>query len=483
VCRPSLVSTVISLLLIAGCDSSGPPKEFDLTIAVTGTGSGVVSVTPTPITGAANCDNLSGSSTVCTAAYFEGQMFTATATPATGSRFVDWSGACTTAAVTCTLSMDSATSVTAAFARIQHSVAITATGIGSGSVSSAPAGISCVASAGAVSGSCSALFNHGTQLTFTANAVAGHTFSGWTNCSEPNGNTCRVTLAAAYAITASFTAPTFGLNIGGAGVGNGVVSSAPGSISCTISNATTTGVCSDNFALGTSIRLTATPASGYVLSSWTGCDSATGNTCIVNIGFNRSVTATFQPLTYRLSFMVAGSAMGGHVTISPGGITCVMASTCQVNVAPGSRVTIQGSPPVGAYSYNWVNCDTLVGETCTITMTADRFAAVTFIPIAGTALVTVTGVGNGNGVVTSATTGITCNATAGATSGTCSHIFPVNSEVTLIAAPANGNMLSGWTGCDTITGLTCKFRMTGAHTVSVSFSVQTNESAGSSKMP
>jgi hypothetical protein len=52
--------------------------------------------------------------------------------------------------------------------------------------------------------------------------------------------------------------------------------------------------CSELYASGTSVTLTATPASGWLFSSWSGACSGTGN-CTLTMNSNKSVTAAFAP--------------------------------------------------------------------------------------------------------------------------------------------------------------------------------------------
>jgi len=84
--------------------SGSVPTTFTLTTAKTGTGSGAITSNPTGI----SCG------TTCSAIYTSGTSVTLTATPATGSTFSGWSGACSGTG-TCTITMDAAKSVTATF--------------------------------------------------------------------------------------------------------------------------------------------------------------------------------------------------------------------------------------------------------------------------------------------------------------------------------------------------------------------------------
>jgi subtilase family serine protease len=79
---------------------------------------------------------------------------------------------------------------------------------------------------------------------------------------------------------------TQNLTVTTSGNGAGTVSSNPAGIDCG-------SICSHSYTAGTSVTLTATPASGSVFSGWSGACSGTG-TCGVTMSQARSVTATFS---------------------------------------------------------------------------------------------------------------------------------------------------------------------------------------------
>ena len=87
---------------------------------------------------------------------------------------------------------------------------------------------------------------------------------------------------------------------------NGSVSADSGAISdCTSSG----GICTGNYAQGSTLVLTATPATGY-FTVWTGADSGScaGNICTFsNIGSAKSVTASFTLNAYTVSASVDGN--------------------------------------------------------------------------------------------------------------------------------------------------------------------------------
>ncbi len=73
------------------------------------------------------------------------------------------------------------------------------------------------------------------------------------------------------------------LSVQKSGNGSGTVTSSPSGINC---GSTCSGTCNP----GTVVTLTATAGSGATLTGWSGCDSASGNTCIVTLNQNRTVS-------------------------------------------------------------------------------------------------------------------------------------------------------------------------------------------------
>jgi hypothetical protein len=111
-CSGSTASCTVSM-----SDSRAVTATFDLlpvtpthslSVAKSGSGSGTVTSTPAGI----NC----GSD--CSQNYTDGTSVTLTATPAAGSRFSGWSGACSGSTASCTISMSGSRAVTATFALV-----------------------------------------------------------------------------------------------------------------------------------------------------------------------------------------------------------------------------------------------------------------------------------------------------------------------------------------------------------------------------
>jgi phospholipase C len=136
---------------------------------------------------------------VCTANFPSGTSVTLTETPATGYAFVGWSGGCSGTGTTCSVTTAAgATTVTPTFQSNATSYSLTVSVLGSGTVTSSPAGINCSTP------TCSATFPANTPIALSETAAAGYTFASWGGACTGTGN-CSVTLSAAASVTANFT--------------------------------------------------------------------------------------------------------------------------------------------------------------------------------------------------------------------------------------------------------------------------------------
>jgi len=257
-------------------------QALTLSVAPTGTGSGVVISTQAGI--------LCG--TTCSATYGSGTSVTLTATPATGSTFAGWSGGACTGTGTCTVTVTAPTTVTATFTASPVVVptstpvglTVTTAGAGSGTITSSPAGITCGTT-------CSATYSPGTALTLTAAATMGSTFTGWSGACTGTSS-CSVTLTSDTNVTATFSQQQTQtqyqtLMVGVSGKGS--VTSSPAGIQCG-------GTCSAAYLSSTWVTLTATAGSGnFGFIGWSGACSGTGP-CTVSMSTAQTVNATFRNL-------------------------------------------------------------------------------------------------------------------------------------------------------------------------------------------
>jgi alpha-tubulin suppressor-like RCC1 family protein len=161
-------------------------RVFQLTVSRAGAGTGSVASTPSGI--ACGSD--------CTETYLESTSVTLTASAAAGSAFTGWSGCDSASGATCTVAMSAARSVTATFARV-FTLTVTKTGLGNGTVTSAPAGINC-------GNTCSASYVSDTNVTLTATPAFGSLLLGWSGCDSSSGPTCTVRMSAARAVSVNF---------------------------------------------------------------------------------------------------------------------------------------------------------------------------------------------------------------------------------------------------------------------------------------
>jgi hypothetical protein len=176
----------------AACATPASATLHTVTVAKAGTGSGTVASSPSAI----NCGS------TCSATIASGTSLGLSATPAAGSAFTGWSGACTGTGG-CALVVNSNKSLTATFATTTattYALTLSKTGTGAGTVTSSPTGISCGTD-------CTQSYASGTTVTLTTAAGTGSKFTGWSGACTGTGATCTVSMTAARSVVATFTRP------------------------------------------------------------------------------------------------------------------------------------------------------------------------------------------------------------------------------------------------------------------------------------
>jgi probable HAF family extracellular repeat protein len=163
----------------------------------------------------------------------------------------------------------------------------------------------------------------------------------------------------------------FGLSI--AVNGQGAVQSSPAGISCGQ-------VCAASFDEGTSVSLTAAPASGFRFDGWGGACSGPGG-CTVTMKSETQVWATFvaiPPTQHALTVILTGSG-SGTVSSQPNGIDC--GGTCSATFDNGTEVTLTATAAAGSEFGGWGGaCTGTAG--CKVTMDREQVVAVRFQPVA-----------------------------------------------------------------------------------------------------
>ncbi|WP_295454593.1 hypothetical protein [uncultured Thiodictyon sp.] len=233
--------------------------------------------------------------------------------------------------------------------------------------------------------------DYGGTSTCTATANPGYTFSAFSG--DCTGATCELTnVTSAMAVTATFTLNTYPITASASPTAGGTASCTPNPV-----------------GYGGSSTCTATPATGYTFSAWSG--DCTGATCALsNVTAAKVVTATFTLNTYAIT-ATASPAVGGTVSCTPNPVDYGGSSTCTATPATG-------------YTFSAWSGD-CTGATCALSnVTAAKAVTATFTLNNYTLTVAKTGTGSG---------------TVGG-GGT----FAYNTQVTPTATAATGSTLTGW---------------------------------------
>jgi hypothetical protein len=424
--------------------SEATKPKFKLTVKKTGTGSGTVTSSPAGI----ECGS------TCTAEFEEGKEVTLSASPATGSIFAGWSGSGCSGTGTCKVTMSTAKEVTATFTLEQHLLTVTKEGSGSGKVTSSPAGIDC-------GSTCSALFDHGTEVTLSQEAASGSEFVGWGGACSGTG-ACKVTISEAKEVKATFNlkaTPKFKLTVKEEGTGSGTVTSSPAGIECPPT-------CSAEFEEGKEVTLSASPAGGSEFAGWSGSGCSGTGSCKVTMTAAKEVTATFtlEEGGLKNPTLLKVLRIGeGTVVSSPAGIEC--GSTCEATFELNETVTLKASPAAGWVFSSWGGCTEKAGLTCKVTLSEAKTVKATFVE---TPSLTVEKAGSGFGKAIA--TGISCDASC----PKATSAVKTGTLVTVKAAAAKGSEFAtfeaGTGSAGSCSGATCSFTITEASSVVVNFS-------------
>jgi hypothetical protein len=232
-----------------------------------------------------------------------------------------------------------------------YPVTVTLAGAGSGSVVSNPLGIVCGTN-------CQKTWDLGTSVVLTATPDANSIFAGWSGGGCSGTGTCTINVSAVTAVTATFAPATYVVTVALAGNGTGAVSSTPAGISCGAD-------CTEPFATGSSVVLSAAPAVGSTFSGWSGGGCSGTGTCSVTVSAATTVTATFTLNTFTLTISKSDPAT---ITSAPAGITC--GATCAAVFNYGTVVTLT-SNPVGSVLTGWSGGGCSGTGNCTLTITAN----------------------------------------------------------------------------------------------------------------
>lgn len=169
----------------------------------------------------------------------------------------------------------------------------------------------------------------------------------------------------------------FTVTIADGGTGTGTIVSSPTGINCGT-------LCSATYPNGTTITLTATPASGSAFRGWSGDWCSGTSPCSVTGAGSVTVNAMFAALpalSVTTSLSVATSLSvttkgPGAVSSSPAGISC--GSTCSASYVSGSVITLTAVPRRGAHFNGWSGGTCSGTGTCAVTLNTAQALTATF---------------------------------------------------------------------------------------------------------
>ncbi len=275
-------------------------------------------------------------------------------------------------------------------------------------------------------------------------------------------NSCVRKLPDKKVIETSYT-----LNVNLAGDGVGVVVSNFMGIDC----GTT---CLHDYNTDTQVMLIATPATGSILGSWDGCDSVSGDTCIVTINSAKTVTATFSLISTDQHTLTITKVGSGTIVSDIIGIDC--GTDCTESYNTNAQVTLTAISSTGYSFYDWIGCDSITGttiydSTCIVTVDADKTVTATFNSINNYSsnntnsnvsyTLDVVKQGTGSGTITSDLVGIDCGTD-------CTENYTSGTSVTLTPVVSSDSTFIGWTG-DCSGTSTCILTMDSYKSVTATF--------------
>lgn len=226
---------------------------------------------------------------------------------------------------------------------------------------------------------CAAEFDEATRVELFAAPDAHSVFKRWIvtgaePCPGGAGSSCTLLMNADVEVQAEFEEPTQEtLSVSVTGAGAGTVTSEPAGLSCP-------STCSEHFAEGRLVTLTATPAPGSRFAEWlgVGCEEGTQRTCQITMDHAEAIVAKFEPAPAQaLSVSVTGSG-AGTVTSEPAGLSCP--PLCTAGFGEGSQVALIASAAPGSDFAGWSGSCSGSASTCIVTMGAAQSVGAEFEP-------------------------------------------------------------------------------------------------------
>ncbi|MGM1054474.1 MAG: InlB B-repeat-containing protein [Bacteroidota bacterium] len=251
---------------------------------------------------------------------------------------------------------------------------------------------------GSVNGSGS--YNAETNVTVTATPNTGYAFVNWTANGEEVSTNSSYTfeLSANTTLVANFEVRTYSLNVTAQ---NGTVAKNPNQ---------------QNYNSGVEVVLTATPATGYEFTSWSGDANGSANPLTVTMNSDKNITANFTLI--ESSFTLNLTAQNGTVSKTPN----------QQTYNDGTQVVLTATPNNGYEFTSWSGDATGSNNPLTVTMNSDKDITANFTLIESSFTLNVTAQ---NGTVSK---------------NPDQQNYNDGATVILTATPNNGYEFTSWSG-------------------------------------
>ncbi len=264
--------------------------------------------------------------------YHYGDDVTLTATADPGYTFTGWTGDASGTTSPFVLDMNGDKTVSATFEL--NVVTLTITQATGGTISAAPA----------------SPYHYGDDVTLTATADPGYTFTGWTGDASGTTSPFVLDMNGDKTVSATFELNVVTLTITQAT--GGTISAAPAS----------------PYHYGDDVTLTATADPGYTFTGWTGDASGTTNPYVLDMNGDKAVSATYAQDQYTLTVISAH----GPVSKEPD----------QATYTYGTEVVLtMGTVDAGWTFTGWSGGGCTGTAPCTVTMNANTTVTANFTPI------------------------------------------------------------------------------------------------------
>jgi gliding motility-associated-like protein/uncharacterized repeat protein (TIGR02543 family) len=268
--------------------------------------------------------------------YTYGTVATIKATPATGYIFTGWSGDASGTSASTTITVNGNKTVTANFQLQSYTLTTAVSPTAGGTVTGA------------------GTYTYGTVATIKATPATGYIFTGWSGDASGTSASTTITINESKAVTANFqvqsNTPQYTLSTTVSPMAGGSVSGA------------------GSYDEGTVATLTATPATGYTFTGWSGDASGTSTAITVTMTGNKSVTANFQESASTKTYTLTAT-----VAPSDGGIVAG-----QGKYDAGTNVMLIATPASGYIFAGWSGDIAGTSASVTIVMNSDKSVTANF---------------------------------------------------------------------------------------------------------